>query len=102
MQRSHLTAFRVELPALHDVKGAFNIQSTGDIQQTCDSTFKPLKSKGNIQGSYTCKGSVANPGGQGSTPIVTGSNGKPSGAASAVNLDSNMLGLAGLAAAFFL
>jgi len=92
----------VELPSLHDVKGAFNIQSTGQIQDTCDKTFQPLKAKGNIHGSFTCKGEVANPGGQGTTPIVTGGHSKPSSAASAINLESNMIGLAGLAAAFFL
>jgi hypothetical protein len=86
---------------LNDVKGAFNIQSTGDVQGTCDNTFKPLHDKGKIQGKYFCQGSVANPGGQGTTPTVTGGQAKKTGAASALNVQGNAM-LVGLAAAFFL
>ncbi|KAF2740693.1 GPI-anchored cell wall organization protein Ecm33 [Polyplosphaeria fusca] len=92
----------VELPALNDVKGAFNLQSTGDIQKACDDSFQPLKDKGKIQGNFVCKGSVANPGGEGSTPTVTGAGAKKTGAASALSIDTNALGLVGLAAAFLL
>lgn len=92
---------KVALPALNDVKGAFNIQSTGDIQETCDTDFKPLKSKSKIQGKYECVGSVEKPGGAGTTPTTTGANSKKTGAAVAVSVKSGSL-LAGLAAAFFL
>lgn len=91
----------VSLPALNDVKGAFNIQSTGDIQGTCDDTFEPMKDKGKIQGEYDCFGSVENPGGEGTTPTQTGGNAKKTGAAVAINVENSAL-LAGLAAAFFL
>ena len=39
------------MPSLNDVKGSFNMQSSGDI--TCD-PFQKLKSSKNIQGSFTC------------------------------------------------
>jgi hypothetical protein len=92
---------RIELPALADVKGAFNIQSTGDVQKTCDDTFSPLHKKGKIQGNFVCVGRVENPGGEGSTPTVTGNGPKKTGAASAVHVQAGAL-LAGLAAVFFL
>lgn len=92
---------RIELPSLGDVKGAFNIQSTGDVQGTCDDVFTPLADKNKIKGEFTCYGSVENPGGEGSTPVVTGSNPKKTGAASAVGVSGSAL-LAGLAAIFFL
>ncbi|KAF2002712.1 hypothetical protein P154DRAFT_135481 [Amniculicola lignicola CBS 123094] len=95
----------IAIPALNDVKGTFNIQSTGDIQATCDDTFKPLKSKGKIQGSYTCVGAVANPGGEGTTPTVTGGSAKKTGAPGAANnvqVQGAAMGLVGLAAAFLL
>ncbi|KAF2201993.1 GPI-anchored cell wall organization protein Ecm33 [Delitschia confertaspora ATCC 74209] len=94
----------VQTPALNDVKGAFNLQSTGDVQKQCDEFYKPLKNKGKIQGYYECKGEVVKPGGQGTTPTVSGSGPKKTGAASALNVQSNAaaMGLMGLAAAFFL
>jgi hypothetical protein len=56
-----------ELPKLDDVKGAFTVSSTEDIQSTCD-TFQKLKSGGEIQGKYTCdpNNANANEGGEGS------------------------------------
>jgi hypothetical protein len=86
--------------------GTFNIQSTGDIQATCDKDFKPKNSQkggtGRIQGKYTCVGSVSNPGGEGTTPTPTGSGAKKTGAASSLNVQAGALSFAGLAAAFFL
>ena len=90
----------VSLPALDDVKGSFNIQSTGDIQGTCDSDFKKLKSSSKIQGPYTCVGKVNNPGGEGTTPTSSADGSKKSGAASADKVQGSVL-LAGLAAAMF-
>ncbi|KAF2786664.1 hypothetical protein K505DRAFT_330199 [Melanomma pulvis-pyrius CBS 109.77] len=95
----------VSLPSLTDVTGTFNIQSTGDIQNTCDTKFKPMSNQGGtsrIQGKYTCIGSVANPGGEGTTPTPTGSGAKKTGAASSLNVQAGALSFAGLAAAFFL
>jgi hypothetical protein len=91
---------KLSIPSLNDVKGAFNVQSTGDVQQTCDSDFQPLKDKGKIQGKFVCKGSVANPGGEGTTPTPTGSGAKKTNAASPLSIDTNAFGLIGLAAAF--
>jgi hypothetical protein len=92
---------KIDIPKLNDVKGAFNIQSTGDVQGTCDNFFKPLADKDRIKGDYQCKGQVANPGGAGTTPTVTGGQTKKTGAASALNVQGNAL-FVGLAAAFFL
>ncbi|KAF2467122.1 GPI-anchored cell wall organization protein Ecm33 [Lindgomyces ingoldianus] len=93
----------IQIPQLNDVKGAFNLQSTGDVQKECDDFFKPLKNKGKIQGKFVCVGSVAKPGGEGTTPTVTGASAKKTGAASTLNVQSNAaMGLMGLAAAFFL
>ncbi|KAF2013756.1 hypothetical protein BU24DRAFT_424763 [Aaosphaeria arxii CBS 175.79] len=89
----------VALPAINHIFGAFNLQSTGDID--CDKDFKPLKSSGKIEGRYFCKGNVAKPGGEGTTPTVTGSGASKTNAASPANVGSNVL-MAGLAAAFFL
>jgi hypothetical protein len=60
-----------------------------------------MKKKGKIQGEYNCFGSVANPGGEGTTPTQTGASAKKTGAAVAINVENSAL-LAGLAAAFFL
>lgn len=93
----------VSTPALNDVKGAFNLQSTGDVSKPCDEFYKPLKSKGKIQGKYVCVGEVEKPAGQGSTPTSTGSNPKKTGAASSLNVPSAAaMGLMGLVAALFL
>lgn len=91
---------RIELPALTEVAGTFNIQSTGQVQDTCDDVFEPLKKNGSIRGSFTCVGEVANPGGEGSTPTVTGGP-KKTNAATPLDVTSGSL-LFGLAAAFFL
>jgi hypothetical protein len=47
------------LPKLKDVKGAFIVSSTEDIQPVCD-TFQKLKSSGDIQGRYNCDPKNAN------------------------------------------
>jgi len=46
----------VSLPALSDVRGGFNLQSTNDVTDSCD-TFSSLHDDGGIKGNgYTCKG----------------------------------------------
>jgi hypothetical protein len=95
---------KIATPQLNDVKGAFNLQSTGDVQDVCDKFYKPLKNKDKIRGKYQCVGRVEKPGGQDTTPTVTGSKSQKTGAASSLNVQSNAaaMGLMGLAAAFFL
>jgi len=90
-----------ELPKLGDVKGAFNIQSTGSVQKTCDEVFEPLKNKGKIQGNYVCVGEVENPGGEGTVPTPTGGQPKKTNAASPLNIQGAAL-FGGIAAALFL
>lgn len=49
----------LELPALGDVKGTFNLTSSGNLNSTC-AHFKTLSGKNNvIKGVYTCKGNTA-------------------------------------------
>jgi hypothetical protein len=93
---------KIELPKIGEVKGAFNIQSTGEVQETCDKVFEPLKDDGTIRGEFFCKGFVANPGGEGTTPTVTGAGAKKTGnAAASLDVTGNAM-LFGIAAAFFL
>ena len=49
----------VELPALTEVYGGFNLQSSGNF--SC-SAFDKDHSNGVIRGTYTCKGDLQNPG----------------------------------------
>lgn len=55
----------VALPALSQVKGAFNMQSSGTLD--C-SAFDTDNSNKVIKGNYVCKGSLSKPGGQGTKP----------------------------------
>jgi hypothetical protein len=96
----HGNITKVSLPALDNVEGTFNIQSTGDIKKTCDDNFQPLKDASKIQGSYTCEGKVEQPGGEGSDPTSSDGDDK-TGAASPINVRVGAL-FAGLAAALFL
>jgi len=96
----------VTLPKLADVRGAFNLQSSGDISSAC-STFQPLSGPNNvIKGTYTCAGTESHPGGTGtlSPGTNTGNGGKSSSTASssanAVYI-SGATGLMGVVAAIF-
>lgn len=72
----------VTFPALENVRGAFNIQSSGDVSSSC-STFQPLSGPNNvIKGTFTCAGEQSKPGGQGSTPTGTATGGSSSSTAS--------------------
>ncbi|KAL1903227.1 cell wall protein Ecm33 [Sporothrix stenoceras] len=99
----------IELPALNDVKGAFDIVSTGDISSSC-STFKKLAPSsqgggGQIQGKYTCDSNNAeansdtNPTSTGSSSgsSATGSSGNGNAAAGISVNSLAVLGLAGVA-----
>lgn len=89
----------VTLANLETVKGAFNIQSSENIDSTC-SHFKSLSGSSNvIQGKFTCAGSQSNPGGAGTTPSGTsGSSASKTGAAGRMEVGP-YLGLAGVLAA---
>ena len=95
---------RIDLPALTDVRAAFNIQSTGDIDKTCEEVFKPLSEKGKIRGEYYCDGDL-NEDAVGNADTIgddkSSKNDDKKGAASAFGVSSGAL-LAGLVAAFFL
>jgi hypothetical protein len=94
---------KIELPSIDNIQGAFNIQSTGDVQGTCDDFFQPLHDKSKIQGDFVCVGSVENPGGEGSDPGNKIDGDKKKGAASALNVQASaVLAGAGLLAAFFM
>ncbi|KAK4549771.1 hypothetical protein LTR36_005072 [Oleoguttula mirabilis] len=97
----------VTLPDLEDVKGAFNLQSSGDIDTAC-SHFEPLSGSNNvIKGTYTCAGGESTVGGTGTLTPGTNSGGSStsssatsSSAANAV-LFSGATGLMGVVAAIF-
>ncbi|OCK81807.1 hypothetical protein K432DRAFT_350312 [Lepidopterella palustris CBS 459.81] len=93
----------VQLPSLGDVRGAFNIQSSGDLTKAC-ANFQTLKSSSVIKGSYVCQGSVAKPGGAGTTPTPTSSGAATSKTGAAGRLDvssSAVMGVSGILAAMF-
>jgi len=93
----------VSLPALGDVKGAFNLQSSSDITNACNH-FQPLSGQNNvIKGTYTCKGDAATPGGVGSVQGGTNSGGSNSTSKSGANTVyiSGATGILGVVAAIF-
>lgn len=93
----------VELPSLGDVRGAFNIQSSGDISKAC-SNFQSLKSSSVIKGSYQCAGLQSKPGGAGTTPTGTasGAGASKTGAAGRLDVSSGaVMGMSGVLAAMF-
>lgn len=105
--RSVLTFPSVTLPSISDIRGAFNLQSSGDITSDC-STFSALhSSNGVIKGKFTCAGEQSKPSGQGSsvTGTATGSSSSStstskSGAA-AFAAPGAISGLMGVVAVFF-
>ncbi|KAK2033324.1 hypothetical protein LX32DRAFT_581188 [Colletotrichum zoysiae] len=86
----------VTLPALDDVKGAFDTQSTGDIDTSCDA-FNKMKGR-QIQGDYKCRSNntKANEDGDSNGGSAGGSkNGSGSdGAAGMVSVNTAILGAA--------
>jgi len=94
----------VSMPALKDIKGAFNMQSSGDLTDECATFKKESGSTNVIKGKFVCQGSVAKPGGAGTTPTATasGSTTTKTSAASAVQMSSaSLMGFTGLLAALF-
>ncbi len=69
-----------------EVKGAFNLQSSGQLD--CSAFQADAGSKKVIKGHYTCQGSVAKPGGQGSK-ASSSSGSTPTGKSAAGRVDVN-------------
>jgi len=96
----------VLLPALSDVRGAFNLQSSGDISSDC-STFQSLSGTNNvIKGTFTCAGEQKKPGSSGSSVTSTSSSSSStstaSGSASGLYTRSaTVTGFMGVLAAIF-
>ncbi|WPH01086.1 Hypothetical protein R9X50_00392100 [Acrodontium crateriforme] len=67
----------VELPAITEVQGAFNLQSTGDISKACDHFQSIAGSSSVIRGTFTCHYNDASAGGigSGSTGVQNGGDG---------------------------
>jgi len=72
---------KVDLPSLKEVRGGFNMQSSGTLD--CDG-FSKLR--GNvIEGTYTCRSGVSDPQSVGGTPTSADSKPTKKGGAGAVN-----------------
>lgn len=94
---------KVELPDLSDVRGAFNLQSTENLDDVCNH-FQGLAGSNNvIKGEYTCSGEESNPGGAGTLPDGTnsGSGSSSSSSAAVPMLIPGATGVLGVVAAIF-
>lgn len=99
-----LTCCSVSFPALNDVKGAFDLSSTGDIEKSC-TDFKKIASakdggSGKIQGTFSCTSNNANANSDTSSTTGTGggtSNKPKPDAAAGLSFNTALLGFAGLA-----
>ena len=78
---------RVDLPALTQVQGAFNIQTSGTFD--C-SAFDTLHKNKAIRGNYHCQGSATKPGPDGSSPSSSNTGGKSSKTGAAVHFEANI------------
>ncbi|KAK9417928.1 hypothetical protein SUNI508_08576 [Seiridium unicorne] len=66
----------VSLPALNDVRGAFDVSSTGDLTDSCEAFDKLSPSSGGqIQGEYSCTSNNANANNDTSTTGGTSTSG---------------------------
>lgn len=83
----------VTLPALTDVAGGFNIQTSAQFD--C-SPFQNYKSDQVIKGTFTCAGSESKPGTAGTTPSSTSTSTAKKGAAG--QLQVNVLTMVGVPA----
>jgi len=94
---------KVSFPALNDVKGAFDLSSTGDIESSCTDLKKIASSKdggsGKIQGTFSCTSNNENANSDTSSTTGTGggSNKPKPDAAAGLSLNVALLGFAGLA-----
>ncbi|EOA85783.1 cell wall protein Ecm33 [Exserohilum turcicum] len=91
----------VATPQLNNVKGAFNLQSSGQLNNTCN-FYKNLHDKKLIQSkNFKCEGTLIDPGQQGhqgTQQSGSGSGGDKKGAAPKVSAVNGALGLAAMAA----
>lgn len=69
-----LIYFRVDLPSLTQVLGAFNLQSSEEFD--CAKFDDAKKEKKIIKGEYVCEGSQTKPGTAGTKPSSTSASGK--------------------------
>lgn len=83
----------VTLPALTDVAGGFNMQTSGQFD--C-SPFQTYKTNQVIKGTFTCAGSESKPGTAGTTPSSTSTSTAKKGAAG--QLQVSVLTLVGVPA----
>jgi uncharacterized alkaline shock family protein YloU len=91
----------VSTPKLDNVKGAFNLQSSAQLNDTCD-FYKDLHSKKLIQSKdFTCEGTLIDPGQQGHEGTKQSGSGAQKGAASSLSPVNGALGLAAMAAVLF-
>jgi len=82
----------VTLPALGDVKGAFNLNSQGDVQSDCQH-FKSLSGNSNvIKGKYTCNFVASSASGtqSGSVMVASGATGSASSTSTSKSSASGM------------
>lgn len=91
----------VQTPELNSVKGAFNLQSSGQLNDTCD-FYKDLHKKKLIQSKdYTCEGTLIDPGQQGHDGTKQNGSGDKANAAASLSPVNGALGLAAMAAVLF-
>jgi len=91
----------VATPSLDSVKGTFNLQSTGNVNESC-AFYQPLKDKKLIEGKFFCKGKLVDPGQQGNKPTSQSGSSDKTGAATSLSAVNGALGLAAMAAVFLL
>jgi hypothetical protein len=83
-------------PALKNVRGGFNLQSSADISANC-TTFKGIAGSNNvIKGKFQCISQASAPGN--ATTSGGGSSGSKKGAATSTMPSASLLGLSGLLA----
>ena len=85
LRSSVLIDHRVDLPNLSQVRGAFNLQTSGEFD--CKPFDDAKKKKGIIKGKYTCRGSLTKPGGAGTKPSDTNNGAKESSPAMAIGVN---------------
>jgi hypothetical protein len=91
---------KVATPKLDNVKGAFNIQSSDNITDSCP-FYQNLSKKKLIAGAFFCRGKLENPSTEGTKPKdQTGAT--QQGAASTLSAVNGALGLAAMAAVFLI
>ncbi|KAF2399169.1 hypothetical protein EJ06DRAFT_479338 [Trichodelitschia bisporula] len=92
----------VSLPALKDCRGAFNLQSTDDVTDSCNVFGKEKGPNNVIKGKYQCAGKLAKAGNAGTTPTNSGASSTKSGDAGNLRIPASAAaGLTGVLAAIF-